>query len=143
MQETNLLWKVLGNLYARFRNLILYGIIGGGCAALDFGVYTILCYFDLLPYLWANVISIHCGIFCSFFLNRSINFRVKDNATLRFFSFYAVGLVGLAISEGMLFLMVEQAGWNELACKLVSIVVVALVQFLLNKYITFKTKHNE
>lgn len=143
MLENNLLWKTLGNLYARFRNLILYGIIGGCCAALDFGIYTILCYFDLLPYLWANVISIHCGIFCSFFLNRSINFRVKDKATLRFFSFYTVGLVGLGISEGMLFLMVEQAGWNELVCKLVSIVVVALVQFCLNKYITFKTKHNE
>jgi len=128
----------LGQVYAKFRNLILYGIIGGCCAALDFGIYTLLCYFDVLPYLWANVISIHCGILCSFFLNRSVNFRVKDRATLRFFSFYTVGLVGLGISEGLLFLMVEQAGWNELICKLVSIVVVAFVQFILNKYITFR-----
>lgn len=143
MQKSNLLWKTPGNLYARFRNLILYGIIGGGCAALDFGIYTILCHFDLLPYLWANVISIHCGIFCSFFLNRNVNFQVKDKATLRFFSFYAVGLIGLGISEGMLYLMVEQAEWNELTCKLISIIVVALVQFFLNKYITFKTRHDE
>jgi len=143
MKKTNTFWNMIGKLYAKFRNLILYGIIGGGCAALDFGVYTILCYFDVLPYLWANVISIHCGIFCSFFLNRSLNFRVKDKATLRFLSFYAVGLVGLGISEGMLYLMVDQAGWNELVCKLISIVVVALTQFFLNKYITFKSKHNE
>lgn len=141
--KTNTLWNNIGKLYTKFRNLILYGMIGGGCAALDFGIYTILCYFDFLPYLWANVISIHCGIICSFFLNRSLNFKVKDKATLRFLSFYIVGLVGLGISEGMLYLMVDHAGWNELICKLVSIVVVALIQFVLNKFITFKTKYHE
>lgn len=130
--------KQLSILYSRFRNLILYGIIGGFCAALDFGVYTALCYFDIMPYLWANIISIHVGIFMSFFLNRSLNFKVKDKAAQRFLSFYAVGLTGLGISEGMLYLMVTKGGWNEIACKLVSIVVVALIQFLLNKFITFR-----
>ena len=125
-------------LYFRFRNLILYGIIGGFCAALDFGVYTALCQFGIMPYLWANIISIHVGIITSFVLNRSINFKVKDKATKRFLSFYAVGLTGLGISELMLYLMVTLGGMNELLCKLISIVVVALIQFVLNKYITFK-----
>lgn len=126
------------DLYTRFRNLILYGIIGGFCAALDFGIYTGLCYWDIMPYLMANIISIHIGIFTSFLLNRSFNFKVKDKVKTRFFSFYTVGFVGLGISEGMLYLMVTKGGWNEIACKLVSIVVVALIQFLLNKYITFR-----
>ena len=132
--------NIINDLYNRFRNLILYGIIGGFCAALDFGVYSVLIYLDIMPYLWANVISIHIGIFTSFLLNRSLNFRVKDKTAVRFLSFYVVGLVGLGISELMLFCMVTVGGWNELICKLLSIVVVALVQFLLNKYITFKTK---
>lgn len=128
------------NLYSRFRNLILYGIIGGFCAGLDFGIYTVLCYWDIMPYLWANIISIHVGIFTSFVLNRSINFKVKDKVKTRFLSFYTVGLVGLGISTLMLWMMVDMAHWNEIVCKLVTIVVVALVQFLLNKYITFKQK---
>lgn len=126
------------SLYNKFRNLILYGIIGGFCAALDFGIYTLLCYFNTMPYLWANIISVHCGIFCSFFLNRSINFKVTDKTTQRFMSFYIIGLIGLGISEGMLFLMVDIGQWNEIICKLITIVIVALVQFFLNKYITFK-----
>lgn len=130
----------LSVLYFRFRNLILYGIIGGFCAALDFGIYTILCYLDIIPYLWANVVSIHAGIFTSFALNRSINFKVKDKTAVRFVSFYSVGLAGLGISELMLYLMVTVGGLNEVLCKLLSIIVVALVQFVLNKYITFKTK---
>lgn len=132
--------ETIVKLYNRFRNLILYGLIGGFCAALDFGVYTVLCQYDLMPYLWANVISIHVGIFTSFILNRQINFKVKNKTALRFASFYTVGLVGLGISELMLYLMVTVGGWNEVVCKLISIVVVALIQFLLNKYITFK--HN-
>ena len=125
-------------IYSRFRNIILYGIIGGFCAAIDFGVYWILCYWKIMPYLWANIVSIHIGIFTSFVLNRSLNFKVKDKAAVRFLSFYSVGIVGLGISELMLYLMVTIGELHELFCKLLSIVVVALVQFLLNKNITFK-----
>ena len=125
-------------LYQRFRNIILYGFIGGFCAGLDFCIYTLLCHFGIMPYLWANVISIHIGIFTSFLLNRSINFKVKDRVTVRFLSFYAVGLVGLGISELLLYLLVTVGGIAEVPGKLLSIIVVALVQFLLNKYITFK-----
>ena len=128
------------SIYSRFRNLILYGIIGAFCAGLDFCIYSGLCYWDIMPYLWANIISIHVGIFTSFVLNRSINFKVKDNVKTRFMSFYTVGLVGLGISTLLLWLMVDMAHWNEIVCKLITIVVVALVQFLLNKYITFKQK---
>ena len=132
--------KIIKQYYSRFRNLILYGIIGGFCASLDFAIYTLLCHYDLVPFLWANVISIHTGIICSFILNRTFNFKIKDKTPQRFLSFYVVGLVGLAISEGMLYVMVTLGGWNELVCKLISIVIVALIQFVLNKYITFNTK---
>ena len=128
-------------LYTRYRNLILYGIIGGSCATLDFIVYSALCYWDVLPYLWANIISIHIGIFTSFVLNRSLNFKVKNKTAIRFLSFYAIGLIGLAISELMLYLMVTVGHLNEIVCKIASIVVVALIQFILNKYITFRNKH--
>ena len=140
-----MLKETIANLYNKFRNLILYGLIGGFCAALDFGVYTLLCQFDILPYLWANVVSIHVGIFTSFILNRQFNFKVKNKTALRFMSFYIVGLIGLGISELMLYLMVTVGGMNELVCKLISIVVVALIQFVLNKYITFmhRAKHED
>lgn len=128
------------DLYVKFRNLILYGIIGVFCATLDFAIYTLLCHFEILPYLWANVISIHVGIFTSFFLNRHFNFKVKDKTPQRFISFYAVGLTGLGISSLLLYLMVDIALWNELVCKLITIVMVALVQFFLNKYVTFRIK---
>ena len=134
MKSTNFLVII----YQRSRNLILYGIIGGFCSALDFVIYTLLCHFDVLPYLWATVISVHIGIFTSFVLNRQLNFKIKDKIPQRFISFYLVGLTGLGISSLMLYLMVDYAHLNEIVCKLITIVIVALVQYFLNKYITFK-----
>lgn len=124
------------NLYNRFRNLILYGIIGAMCAALDFGIYSCLCL--VIPFLLANIISTHVGIICSFLLNRYYNFKVKDKTPQRFVSFYLVGLLGLGLSEVLLYLFVDIFDWSNLLSKLFTIFIVALLQFLLNKYVTFK-----
>lgn len=126
------------NIVSNFRNLILYGLIGGFCASLDFCIFSILCHWGIMSYLWANIISTHIGIITSFTLNRSINFKVKDNAVVRFLSFYVVGLVGLGISELTLYIMVSIFNLNELICKIMTIILVAILQFLLNKYFTFR-----
>lgn len=126
-------------LYLKYRNFVLYGIIGGTCAGLDFIVYTILCYFGC-NHLISNIISTNCGIFCSFLLNSYVNFKVSDKLLRRFLSFYTIGLLGLALSEGMLYLMVDMGGVNKIIAKLITVFVVALVQFFMNKFITFKRK---
>ena len=141
---------LIKRLYGRFRNLILYGIIGGFCAALDYAVSTGLVYSNILPditvfgYLFhaeqvALAIGIHVGIFTSFILNRSYNFKVKNKTAVRFLSFYAIGLFGWFISAVMLHYMVVLGDMKFWAFKLIATVVVALIQFVLNKFITFYT----
>ena len=125
------------NIYKRFRQIILYGLIGALSASIDFGIFTIL-HFLGLAYLLANAIGVHIGIFCSFLLNRQFNFKVKDKTERRFLFFYSIGLIGLLLSSVLLKLLIEYFDWNEIYAKLLSIIVVAVVQFLLNKYITFK-----
>jgi putative flippase GtrA len=133
------LYSLIRGLIQRFRQLILYGIIGASCAGLDFCIYTLL-FFVGVDYLVANLIGVHCGIFCSFILNRQFNFKIKNKTVKRFFSFYIIGLIGLGISTMMLYLLVSLAGKNELYSKLSTIVIVAIIQFFLNKYITFKNR---
>jgi len=120
--------------------MVLYGIIGGFCAGLDFGIYSLLGLW--IPYLCANIISVHCGIFCSFFLNRQINFKVKDKPAKRFTSFYFVGLSGFGVSEMLIFILGTKFGLDYLVAKLLTVFVVALLQFILNKQITFKRAYN-
>lgn len=127
---------MMKKLIKKYREILVYGIIGLLCSGLDFVVYTLLCL--SIPFLLSNIISTHCGIICSFFLNRHYNFKVKDKVGVRFLSFYLIGLLGLLISEVLLHLMVNILSLDPLLSKIVTIVVVALIQFVLNKYISFR-----
>ncbi|MGM0613691.1 MAG: GtrA family protein [Bacteroidota bacterium] len=125
-------------LYFRFRELFLYGVIGGASAAIDFGIYTLLTSYMDMHYQTSNVISVLCGIVNSFMLNSHFNFKTKDNLGKRFLYFLSIGMLGLLISAGGLYIGVDLLSMKELWAKLVLIPTVALIQFLLNKYYTFR-----
>ena len=125
-------------LLQKYRLFVLYSAIGTLSASLDFVVFTTLVKWLCLPYLLSNIISVNSGIITSFLLNRHFNFKVKDKAGLRFIIFYSVGLLGLLISTILLWLLVEYKLVNTIVAKTFTIVIVVLVQFTLNKYITFK-----
>lgn len=131
---------MLSRLYQRFRNLILYGIIGSFTSALDFAVFTLLSKYIGIHYIVANCISVLIGISTSFALNRSINFKVKDKTGKRFLIFLMVGLCGLLLSNVILYVGIDMLSGDELIVKLASIVLVVGFQFILNKFITFKEK---
>lgn len=133
--------KLFQTLYSRFRNLILYGIIGSCTATLDFLIFTALTQGLNLYYIAANIISCSTGILCSFLLNRKYNFKVTDHTLRRLLIFVAVGITGLLLSSLILHITIERFQWNELISKLISIIIVVLLQFLMNKHISFrKTK---
>jgi putative flippase GtrA len=121
-----------------YKQFIFYGIIGSFCVSLDFSVYALLTHIINVPYMYANIISTHCGILVSFLLNRHVTFNVKNKVLVRFFSFYVIGITGLLVSSGLLFFLVDKMEMDELASKGMTIVIVAIMQFLLNKYISFK-----
>lgn len=127
-------------LYHKFRDLILYGIIGCCASGLDFVIYTILVKYICVYYIYANSISVLAGISTSFILNRKYNFKVKDHTVRRFSIFLSVGLMGLILSNIILYICISIIDLNELVSKFLSIVLVVFLQFLLNKFITFKTK---
>ena len=130
--------ELLKRLYAKFRHLILYGIIGSFTASLDFLVFTLLTRVLDINYLVANCISVLVGITTSFYLNRTYNFKVSDKTAQRFGIFLTVGLTGLLMSNVILWVGIEKLHGNETITKLASIVLVVFFQFLFNKFITFR-----
>lgn len=130
---------LISSIYTRFRNLILYGVIGSCTSLLDFLVYTMLTSGLGVYYLFANCISVVIGITTSFVLNRYYNFKVKDRPLIRFFSFFTVGILGMLLSNLILYISVEEYEFSKIVSKLLSIIIVVFFQFLLNKYLTFKT----
>lgn len=125
-------------LYNRFRNLILYGIIGSFTASLDAIVFAILSNYLGIYYLLANCISVLVGISTSFVLNRKYNFKVNDKVRQRFITFLSVGLLGLCLSNLLLWIGHDCLGMSMIPTKLGSIVIVVIFQYLLNKFVTFR-----
>jgi len=129
---------IIQNLFAKYRELIVYCMIGCTGATLDFVIYVCLTRGAGLHYQLANFLSVSFGIVNNFFLNRHFNFKVKDRMGARLASFYAVGMFGWALSAALLWLFIECLALNPLIAKLGTIVFVTVVQFCLNKFITFK-----
>jgi putative flippase GtrA len=118
------------------RQIVLYGIIGGGSALLDFLLFTLMYkQFGWNEY-FANCISVHSGIAMSFILNRRFNFKKTDRLLFRAVSFYITGLFGLALSQGLLW-MGGILLLPVVMVKFMSIFIVASVQFVINKLVTF------
>lgn len=129
-------------IFVRFHDLILYGIIGCLSSGLDFCVYTFLVRIVGMNYLLANCISVVVGITTSFTLNRKYNFKVIDRTIRRFAIFFTVGICGMLLSNLILYVCIEKLMMDSIVSKLLSIVFVVLIQFLINKFVTFK-KINE
>ncbi len=121
----------------RRRNFIIYAAIGVSGATLDFVLFEIFLWAGL-SMQFANFISVSAGITNNFFLNARLNFRVSDQLLRRFAAFYAVGMVGLALSAAILELAVGWLGFSARIAKASSIVIVVVTQYSLNKVLTFR-----
>ena len=119
------------------KELVLYGVIGLFSASIDtLSFYLLRRYGLLLPV--ANFIGVNIGIFLSFFLNTYLNFKKTTELKKRAVTFFFVGYCGLAVSSVIMYVGVRRMGKWELAVKVLSVMIVAGLQFLLNKFITFR-----
>ena len=130
--------ELIMKLYSKFRNLILYGVIGCSSALLDFLIFTLLTEVLGVYYLIANCISVTCGLTNSFILNRKYNFKVTDKTLKRAITFFAVGYCGLALNSTLLYVFINFAHFATPVAKLCAMAVEVLLQFLVNSLVTFK-----
>jgi putative flippase GtrA len=119
------------------RQFLLYSVIGVSGVVIDFIIFIIL--FNLLnfPPITSTVIAVLFGITNNFVLNTIFNFKKKDFLLLRYAIFTSVGLLGLLISiYFQAFASVFAIDANIM--KVVSMPVIVVVQYLLNKHISFR-----
>jgi putative flippase GtrA len=129
------LWK---GLRLRNRQFVLYCAIGASGVTLDFCLYALLVWLAGMHHQFANAIGYTSGTVLSFFLNARYNFQTRDWLPLRFLSFCSVAFLGWAASAGILYATVDCLKWNKYLAKLATIVVVVLLQYNLNRLISFR-----
>ena len=124
------------------KQFIIYCMIGGFTSLTDTLVFYLLRKINVNFYV-SNFIGINVGITLSFLLNTFINFKMTDKLKKRAIKFFAVGYIGLCISFIIMHIGVKVLNQKEIIIKLVSIVLVAIIQFCLNKLFTYKNQTNK
>jgi putative flippase GtrA len=139
MNQPTFISRIINNKLQIFS----YAIIGGFSAFVDFSIFKTLIDLIGVKYIFSNIISVNFGIFTSYLLNMKFTFKLNDYLSFRFFKFYLVGLIGLAVSTLLLYIFIDFLGLDKIIAKLLIIVFVALLQFTINKLYTFKKLNYE
>ena len=133
----NLIWQRLILKWQQFFKFCVVGTIG---AIIDIGGLYILVEFFGLHYLLGAAISFTLAVINNYLLNKYWTFQNKSkNHTKQFICFLLVSIGGLLINLGIMYLLVEILFVWYLLAKAVASIIVLFWNFLMNKYITFKS----
>jgi len=115
-----------------------FGVVGFSGLIVDFGV-TYLCKekLKLHKYL-SNSLGFLVATGTNYSLNKYWTFHNQDKAyILQFGKFFVISLVGLAISNSLIYLLHEKLKWNFYFSKVCAIAFVSLWNFFANYLYTF------
>lgn len=121
------------------RNFILYVFFGVLGAIIDFVVFSFSTWLmdNRFPEL-SNIIGGICGLLFTFYTNTFLNFKKNKRIGSRFISYLCVCLTGLVLSTFMIHLVKNIK--NIIYAKLFIMIIVSFIQFMLNKFITYREK---
>ncbi len=118
------------------KQFLLYCVCGGLGVATDYSVF----YLAVTGGIWyqaANGLGYLAGTLLSFALNRVITFKMHDRVLQRLGLFLTVAGIGFAASALLLWLLVDVVHMDVRIAKLVTLPVVVLLQFSLNRRFSF------
>ncbi len=123
-------------------NILLYGVIGVIAAVVDFAIFSIvnLATHVSVPEI-ANVCGAVTGFFVSFSLNTFFNFEKSDRLLYRFISYGLICVFGAFVTTSVIHYLKDAMDLSAL--KILCIIGISIVQFILNKLITYSDKKVE
>ena len=115
-----------------------YIIFAGIATLVDLGILYSLTEFIGFHYLLSALLSYACGMVTNFFLNKLFNFKNRNRRIVQQFGLFTfVALIGLGLTQLILWFFVEFVNLWYMLAKLISIVIVMLWSFYGHKKLTF------
>lgn len=121
-----------------FLQFLKFGIVGVSNTLIFFAVYTLLLKVFGVWYVAASGIGFAVGAVNGFLWNRAWTFKGHVGDALTPVRWFVVQAGGLLLNLGLVYLFVDGAGLDELVGQAVTIVIVTLVTFFVNRAWTFR-----
>ena len=122
-------------------SFVKYALVGVVGLVVDMGLFYVFHIVLKIDYILSNIMSSSLAVVNNFILNSIFTFKVKDKLFYRFISFFSIALAGMALSSGMLAVMIAGMGMNSMVSKAISVFVVAMIQYFVNKKLTFSERN--
>ena len=124
------------------RGMILYAVFGGCTTLVDTAAYS-LCFYRIgLPNVPSAVIAWILAVLFAFITNKIWVFESRkfDRKTIvkELVSFVGCRLATGALNVGVMFVCVDLLHWNAAACKLLSNIIVIILNYIFSRRIVFR-----
>jgi len=127
--------KILSFIKSRF---FIYLVVGGIAAIIDFSLFYAFNSIFLISYAISHPLSSWISATIKFAINKFFTFKNKSRKIMKqYLASMGVFLIYLLITEGMLLFFVGVLNINELISKVLVILLGVLINYFLDKKITF------
>lgn len=126
-------------LFLKYKEIILYLIFGVLTTLVNIIVYFISTKVFLINYQLSNIVAWILSVTFAFITNKLYVFDSKETNFLKeAISFYTLRLFSLGIDILIMFIMVSLLNINDLISKIISNIIVIVINYFTSKLITFK-----
>lgn len=127
-----------------FGQFLKFGLVGLSNTILSYVVFSILVLLGL-HYLIANVISFFVGVSNAFYWSNKYVFKKGKGENRGILpslikTFFAYGFSGLLLNSFLLWVLIERYDIYSLIAQALSLIITVPLNFILNKYWSFKTE---
>lgn len=130
------------NVYNKYKEIINYGIFGVLTTVVNYVSYIIFTRVFCIDILVSNLIAWFLSVIFAFITNKLIVFESKKftiNVILKEgVSFVIARVFSLLLDMAILYVMSDLMGINDLIVKIISNIIVIIVNYVLSKFIIFK-----
>ena len=141
MKVTDLFHKLFyGSTDKLLVQFVRYFFVGGFAFVVDFGLLYILTEYAGLHYLLSATLSFIAGLLVNYIISCLWVFNGSKfkNRLVEFLFFAAIGVVGLALNDALIWLFTDCIGTHYMFSKIVAAAIVYLWNFFARKYLVFK-----
>jgi len=122
--------------------IIKFGLVGTFNFIIDLSIYLFLTRELAFYYILSHILAFLVANYLSFILNKNFVFQDKNKTLIKYFKFLGFTLCSLIISSFILFICVHYLKMFDIYGKILGTIIAAVWNFLMYKFIVFKTKDN-
>ena len=127
---------------ASFRRLggqvLRFAIVGVAATLTHVAIVLLLVEGGLARPFWANFVAFATAVFVTYFGNHAWTFRLSGGHARHFPRFLPVALAGLALNQGIVYLIVRVLAWDYRISLALVVTVVPAITFVLNRQWAFR-----